>query len=300
MTTPFFHNRDRDVFDDPLLFPSHPPRWGQDDDSEDPIATYYLRTLNREIRALKSDYDLACCCHTYIKLSVLSLRLYLPVWEALLGEVLGEDSFGSGSEGEGKGEEEGGTEREEKERDLNRLDAYREVLEMMDMPEQDIPPHREILLPSNFWTARTYRSYALLHLALAETMLHLMSPGWRVGRVVVEWGVVGLFLQRCKREVRRIRQSVELNALVEGDVKVLEGWWVRSWWWMSWLSVWVDELVLGSRSGSGRERELQHVSGLYHRELTGLGPNPDVDAEEPGDRWYHLPERVPSEGDVVT
>lgn len=50
-------------------------------------------------------------------------------------------------------------------------------------------------------------------------------------------------LQRCKREVKRIRQSVELNAVVKRDVDVLEGWWVRSWWWLSWLSVWVDELL---------------------------------------------------------
>lgn len=101
-------------------FPS--PRQGWE---EDPIATYYLRALNREIRALKSDYDLACSCHTYIKMAVLSLRLYLHEWEGLMGEVMG----CSDSETEGKlvGSEGVGYE------GLKGLDGYREVLELMDM-----------------------------------------------------------------------------------------------------------------------------------------------------------------------
>lgn len=115
MTDPFQSDSDNDETN-PLPFPF--PRHGWDE--EDPIATYYLRTLNREIRALKGDYDLACCCHTYIKMAVLSLRLYLPVWEGLLKEVLGD----SDTEGEAESERVGG---------FDGLDAYRGVLEMMDM-----------------------------------------------------------------------------------------------------------------------------------------------------------------------
>lgn len=59
-------------------------------------------------------------------------------------------------------------------------------------------------------------------------------------------------LQRCKYEVRRIRQRVELNAVVKRDIEVLEGCWFRCWWWMSWVSVWVDELLVGGGGGRGR------------------------------------------------
>ncbi|KAK1774752.1 hypothetical protein QBC45DRAFT_396801 [Copromyces sp. CBS 386.78] len=111
--TDLFANDDDNDINNRLPFPS--PRHGWDE--EDPIATYYLRALNREIRALKSDYDLACCCRTYIKMAVLSLRLYLPVWEALLKDVLGDSDT--------EGEEEGVY--------VYGLDGYREVLELMDM-----------------------------------------------------------------------------------------------------------------------------------------------------------------------
>lgn len=117
MTDPFTDDNDTN---NPLPF-STLARLRWDDDDQDPIATYYLRTLNREIRALKSDYDLACCCHTYIKLAVLSLRLYIPVWEALLKELLGDSGSDIDTEAEG---EEGS---------INELDGYRQVLEMMDM-----------------------------------------------------------------------------------------------------------------------------------------------------------------------
>lgn len=119
MTDPFQNDNDSENETIHLLFPVHSPHPGRDE--EDPIATYYLRALNREIRALKSDYDLACCCYTYIKMAVLSLRLYLPAWEVLLKEVLGD------SDTEGEGEGDGGEER------VYGLDGYRAVLEMMDM-----------------------------------------------------------------------------------------------------------------------------------------------------------------------
>ncbi|KAK3499450.1 uncharacterized protein B0T23DRAFT_17550 [Neurospora hispaniola] len=162
-----------------LPFPS--PRQGWD---EDPIATYYLRALNREIRTLKSDYDLACSCHTYVKMAVLTLRSYLQEWEGLMGEIMG--CSDSETEGELASSEGVGYERPKK------LDKYREGLELLDTPDQDIPPDKQHSVPSTFWAARTYRTYSLLHLSLAETMLHLMSPGSRVARVVVEWLLVGV------------------------------------------------------------------------------------------------------------
>lgn len=112
---PFHNGNDTNA----LPFPS--PRQGWD---EDPIATYYLRALNREIRALKSDYDLACSCHTYIKMAVLSLRSYLQEWEGLMGEIMG--CSDSETERELVGSEGVGHEK------LKELDEYREVLELMD------------------------------------------------------------------------------------------------------------------------------------------------------------------------
>lgn len=58
-------------------------------------------------------------------------------------------------------------------------------------------------------------------------------------------------LQRCKYEVRRIRQRVELNAVMKKDVEVFGSWWFKSLWWMSWLTTWVDELLFGG--GMGRK-----------------------------------------------
>lgn len=58
-------------------------------------------------------------------------------------------------------------------------------------------------------------------------------------------------LQRCKYEVRRIRQRLELNAVMKEDVEVLEWCWFKSLWWMSWLTTWIDELFLGG--GRGRD-----------------------------------------------
>lgn len=120
MIDPFLDENDTT---NPLPFPTSPRLGWDDNDDQDPIAAYYLHTLNREIRALKSDYDLASCCHTYLKMAVLSLRLYIPVWEGLLGEVLeGESDFGSDTDSEVEGEE-----------GVHGLDGYRQVLEMMDM-----------------------------------------------------------------------------------------------------------------------------------------------------------------------
>ncbi|EAA32455.1 hypothetical protein GE21DRAFT_7501 [Neurospora crassa] len=117
------------------------PRQGWD---EDPIATCYLRALNQEIRARKSDYDLACSSHTYIKMAVLSLRSYLQEWEELMGEIIG---F-SNSETERELVSSEGVDYER----LKELDEYREVLKLMDTPfrplnrldSQDLPQ----LLPS--------------------------------------------------------------------------------------------------------------------------------------------------------
>lgn len=106
---------------DTNALPSPSPRQGWD---ADPIATYYLRALNREIRALKSDFDLVCSCHTYIKMAVLTLRSYLQEWERLMGEIIGSsdlDTEGELVSSEGVGYE-----------GLNELDKFREVLELMD------------------------------------------------------------------------------------------------------------------------------------------------------------------------